>query len=77
MWVEQGVGASEATDLALRNPEPPTGGEAYTVLLHDDFFTPTTEPPLYRDVQRRYDYFFYILFTIMLQTILKQKIVGI
>jgi hypothetical protein len=28
MWVEAGVGMSEANDLASRNPEPPTGGEA-------------------------------------------------
>jgi hypothetical protein len=34
MWVEQGVGMSEANDLALRNPEPPLGGEAVTVLLY-------------------------------------------
>jgi hypothetical protein len=34
MWVEQGVGMSEANDLALRNPEPPLGGEAHTDLLN-------------------------------------------
>jgi hypothetical protein len=31
MWVEWSVGG--AADLAKRNPEPPTGGEAYTDLL--------------------------------------------
>jgi hypothetical protein len=31
MWVEWSVGG--AADLAERNPEPPTGGEAYTILL--------------------------------------------
>jgi hypothetical protein len=30
--VYRGTGA-ERTDLAGRNPDPPTGGEAYTVLL--------------------------------------------
>jgi hypothetical protein len=33
MWVELSVGG--AADLAKRNPEPPTGGEAYTDLLND------------------------------------------
>jgi hypothetical protein len=33
MWVEWSVGG--VADLAKRNPEPPTGGEAYTVLLCD------------------------------------------
>jgi hypothetical protein len=28
-------------DCGFVEPEPPLGGEAYTVLLHDDFFTPT------------------------------------
>jgi hypothetical protein len=37
LWVEHGVGASEATDLAMRNPEPPSGGEAHTVLLGAGF----------------------------------------
>ena len=32
MWVEHGVGASAATDLAMRNPEPPlVGGVALIV----------------------------------------------
>jgi hypothetical protein len=31
MWVEWSVGG--VADLAERNPEPPTGGEAYTDLL--------------------------------------------
>jgi hypothetical protein len=31
MWVEWSVGG--VADLAQRNPEPPTGGEAYTDLL--------------------------------------------
>jgi hypothetical protein len=33
MWVEWSVGG--ATDLAERNPESPTGGEAYTRLLYE------------------------------------------
>jgi hypothetical protein len=33
MWVEWSVGG--AADLAKRNPEPPTGGEAYTDLLYE------------------------------------------
>jgi hypothetical protein len=33
MWVELSVGG--AADLAKRNPEPPTGGEAYTDLLYE------------------------------------------
>jgi hypothetical protein len=33
LYQSNGVGMSEANDLANRNPEPPTGGGAYTGLL--------------------------------------------
>jgi hypothetical protein len=36
MWVKWSVGG--VADLAKRNPEPPTGGEVYTVLLCDVIF---------------------------------------
>jgi hypothetical protein len=38
MWRSEGGGTREAkrpTDLAAARPEPPTGGDAYTVLLDD------------------------------------------
>jgi hypothetical protein len=41
MWVELSVGG--AADLAKRNPEPPTGGEAYTDLLCERSFLPSRE----------------------------------
>jgi hypothetical protein len=43
MWVEWSVGG--AADLAERNPKPPTGGEAYTVLLCAVFYTPPPDRP--------------------------------
>jgi hypothetical protein len=37
MWVEQGVGESEATDLALRNCSPPEqGGEQFRLLFIEE-----------------------------------------
>jgi len=41
-------------------------GEAHTDLLHDDFFTPHLQAPLYMDVQRRGINFYYIIYTIIL-----------